>query len=291
MKQGFSFSLIAPAKSYWISQWAAAARAHGWRERSVRASSDGFTLLELSIVLVIIGLIIGGITVGADMIRSAELNSIVSDYHKYKVAVNSYKLKYNALPGDHKNATAYWGAAHATPATCYTTASTGTETCDGNGDGMINSADGGTNLSERYRMWQHLANAEILSGQFTGVAGAAGTYDSDVGINVPEHRMNGGVLTMYSGNDLNQFAEHRNKQSMSFFAELPAGLFGGFIPPTDAMTIDTKIDDGKPGLGKVYNLPQGSAYNPDCTTTAVASTSEYALTDLDALCTVMMNFP
>ena len=70
---------------------------------------NGFTLLELSIVMVIIGLIIGGITVGQDLIRSAELNSVVTDINKYKTAINTFNLKYNAMPGDMSNATSYWG--------------------------------------------------------------------------------------------------------------------------------------------------------------------------------------
>ena len=59
----------------------------------------GFTLVELSIVLVIIGLIVGGILTGKDLIRAAELRSVQSDKEKIVTAINTFELKYNCLPG------------------------------------------------------------------------------------------------------------------------------------------------------------------------------------------------
>src|SRR5665213_3668360 len=63
-------------------------------------SNLGFTLIELSIVLVIIGLIIGGILVGQDMIKAAEGRAQISQIEKYNQAVNTFKAKFGALPGD-----------------------------------------------------------------------------------------------------------------------------------------------------------------------------------------------
>jgi prepilin-type N-terminal cleavage/methylation domain-containing protein len=69
---------------------------------------SAFTLVELSIVLVIIGLIIGGVLAGRDLIRAAELRSLVSEVERYNSAVNAFKLKYNCLPGDCATATNFW---------------------------------------------------------------------------------------------------------------------------------------------------------------------------------------
>ena len=148
---------------------------------------QGFTLLELSIVLVIIGLIIGGITVGADMIRSAELNSVVSDINKYKTAVNTYRLKYNALPGDHKNATAYWGAA----AGCPNNTSGGSGTCDGdNNDGVTRPF---SSSLEPALFWQHLSLSEIIPGSYTGeyTSGSLTSEWFTAGENLPEGPISG----------------------------------------------------------------------------------------------------
>src|SRR5665213_3036991 len=66
----------------------------------------GFTLIELSIVLVIIGLIVGGILVGQDLIKAAEVRAQISQIEKYDQAVNTFRAKFNAIPGDMAVATA-----------------------------------------------------------------------------------------------------------------------------------------------------------------------------------------
>jgi len=63
----------------------------------------GFTLLELSIVLVIIGLVVGGVLVGNDLIKSAKLQKVIRESQSYQNSVAAFRLKYNALPGDMAN--------------------------------------------------------------------------------------------------------------------------------------------------------------------------------------------
>jgi len=64
------------------------------------AKRSGFTLVELSIVLVIIGLLVSGVLMGRDLIRAAEIRAGISQIEKYNVAINAFKLKYDCLPGD-----------------------------------------------------------------------------------------------------------------------------------------------------------------------------------------------
>lgn len=119
----------------------------------------GFSLLELSIALAIIGIIVGGILVGADMIRAAELRSVMNDMNRYQAAVLTFKDKFLSLPGDMIQATAFWGRADGGTdvtqncANPLTDAGTGTQTCNGDGDGWV------TGSVEQRRVWQHLANA------------------------------------------------------------------------------------------------------------------------------------
>jgi prepilin-type N-terminal cleavage/methylation domain-containing protein len=128
---------------------------------------NAFSLVELSIVLVILGLLTGGVLAGQSLIRAAELRSVNNEATKYISAVHTFRDKYFALPGDMANATRFWGAAHATPATCRNTVSTSAATCDGNGDGRV--LQTGTSM-EQMRFWQHLANAGLLEGSYDGVS-------------------------------------------------------------------------------------------------------------------------
>src|SRR5881396_1316033 len=86
-----------------------------------RSTEMGFTLVEIAIVLVIIGLLLGGILKGQEMITQAKIKNIVNDFNG-TVAVTSYQDRYRAIPGDDRNATVRWTVQN--PAS-------------GNGDGVI----------------------------------------------------------------------------------------------------------------------------------------------------------
>ncbi len=109
----------------------------------------GFTLIELSIVLVIIGLIVGGILTGRDLIRAAELRSVVSDLERFDTAFNTFRGKYDCIPGDCANATTFFG----TDSLGCPSGGGPTGTCNGNGDGLI----WWSSTNEIYRAWQQLA--------------------------------------------------------------------------------------------------------------------------------------
>jgi len=85
----------------------------------------GFTLIELSIVLVIIGLLAGGILVGRDLIRAAEIQRQVKQLQEYQLAFTTFKTKYNCIPGDCATATDYFGAA----------------VVNGNGNGLVDTSN------------------------------------------------------------------------------------------------------------------------------------------------------
>lgn len=152
-----------------------------------------FSLVELSIVLVILGLLTGGILTGQSLIRASELRSVATDLQRYQAAVHTFRDKYFALPGDMPNATRFWGVQHATPATCITTASTTALTCNGDGNGQV--AD---TTYEAFRFWQHLANAGLIEGSYSGVTGPDSGFDHVIGVNAPRAKMSmrDGAFTM-----------------------------------------------------------------------------------------------
>ena len=73
-----------------------------------RAGQSGFTLIELSIVLVIIGLLVGGVLEGQDLIKAAQIRSTISQFEQFDAAVNTFRTKYNNLPGDVVNGTNFF---------------------------------------------------------------------------------------------------------------------------------------------------------------------------------------
>jgi prepilin-type N-terminal cleavage/methylation domain-containing protein len=101
-----------------------------------------FTLIEFSVVLVIIGLIVGGILVGRDLIATAEVKQIITDVEKFKTATYTFRDKYSCLPGDCANATTFFGISSTGCQTAAThsghvTATGGTGTCNGEGHNII----------------------------------------------------------------------------------------------------------------------------------------------------------
>ncbi|MFZ4541987.1 MAG: type II secretion system protein [Rickettsiales bacterium] len=211
--------------------------------------NSAFSLVELSIVLVILGLLVGGILSGQALIRAAELRSIATDYSRYISASHTFRDKYFSPPGDMANATAFWG----TKANCGAASPGATGTCNGNSDGFVNMAAAAGQTGESFMAWQHLTNAGLIEGQYTGVAGPGATTDADYGTNAPRSKLsNGGwqlgARTSYiTGSGVNFDGFWRTWLLISADNNL-----GGdpLFSPEEAWNIDTKIDDGKPGRGK-----------------------------------------
>lgn len=243
-----------------------------------------FSLVELSIVLVILGLLVGGILSGQALIRAAELRAVSTEYQKYVTAGNSFRDKYFQIPGDMTNATQFWGAAHADPATCVTTASTSTATCNGNGDGRVN---GG--YSEWWHYWKHLANAGLIEGTYNGVAGASSVVDAIIGTNVPRSKLSNAGWTManysnFAGDSAWYAMDYGN--TLAFGAKHGATGFtwGRTVSTGELWNIDTKIDDGHPARGKLI-----AGFWNDCTTSASLSdlTGTYALNVTGTVCGII----
>ena len=252
----------------------------------MRRTSSGFTLVELSIVLVILGLLVGGVLTGQSLIRAAELRAVSTEFTRYQTALGTFRDKYFALPGDMPNAVRYWGSANSgstadgVDSGCagLTTASTTQATCNGDGDGSIYTWVPNAGLHELFRSWQHLANAGMIEGSYSGVRGPGSVNEGVPGTNVPRSKLaNGGWSIVgrgtVSGDSSHFDANYGN--SLFFGAKLVNNLTGGpILKAEEAYNIDMKMDDGQPHLGKV--LAYKNAASPNC---VVAANNAYALSN------------
>lgn len=246
----------------------------------------GFSLVELSIVLVILGLLVGGILAGQSLIRAAELRAVSTEYQRYLTAFHAFRDKYFALPGDMTNATAFWGKDNA-QCTAHTGTTATPGTCNGDGNGQIAVGAAGAATSEMFRIWQHLALAGLIEGTYTGNAGPDTQFDVVAGTNAPRSKLNRGSWLVR--NYFTNFSDGTLLQN--FYGNW--GQFGNdaavdngdpVLRPEEAWNIDTKLDDGKPGTGSVV-IRQWST----CTNAASATdtTTSYNLSSTAIGCTLV----
>ena len=246
---------------------------------------QGFSLVELSIVLVILGLLVGGVLSGQALIRASELRALTAEYQRYAAATYTFRDKYFALPGDMTNATAFWGVA-AAGAACETTIGTGTQTCNGNGDGHISDTGSG---NEPYLYWQHLANASIIEGSYIGIQDGMVSYAS-TSRNSPRSKISNSLWSIFNWGVVSGDGMQFDGNYVNFYMFGAAGPNSApensNLKPEELWNIDTKLDDGMPATGKVIARPYTNC------TTATASTQSnatYALLNTGVVCRALFN--
>jgi prepilin-type N-terminal cleavage/methylation domain-containing protein len=199
----------------------------------MKFAQRGFTLVEIAIVLVIIGLLLGGILKGQEMITQAKIKNVIADMSGVSAAMYGYQDRYRALPGDDKNA-GRWSGATA-----------------GDGNGVI-VGKWTEAAKESTAFWDHLRRAGFVSGSgadnpFNAVNGKMGVQTGD-GAATP-----GGVLG--------------EAAATKMFTGLI--LCSGNLPDKIAISVDAQMDDGDGKKGTVRAVKQ-SAPNPDLVTDASA---------------------
>ncbi len=206
----------------------------------------GFTLIELSIVLVIIGLVVSGVLVGQDLIRAASVRSTVTQIEKFNTAANTFREKYGYLPGDIKDP----------DASNFGFLARGTLQGQGDGDGVLmgrnaSYASGAFQTGETAMFWVDLSTARMIEGNFNAITPT--TFGNPVASNFgtwyPEAKLGqGNFIYTYSYNSANYFG-------MAFVNSIATN--NGTVYATSGITvaqaqaIDSKMDDGMAQTGNV----------------------------------------
>lgn len=248
-------------------------------------SASGFTLVELSIVLVILGLLVGGVLAGQSLIQAAELRAITREHSQYQVAFTTFRDKYFALPGDMINATDYWGTATNCPGV---NGQGSTKlTCNGDASGFIDFQS--SNSAEIFRAWQHLGNAGLVEGQYDGVQTASSPFS--IGReNTPTSKYKGAFWSLVSAKEsigwyMNIFRPARYTHWVELGTKGTNNEGLSHVPlltTADAYNLDMKMDDGKPGTGVVTSF--NNTMLADCASTDSAATAIYQLGNPGATC-------
>jgi prepilin-type N-terminal cleavage/methylation domain-containing protein len=234
----------------------------------------GFTVVELSVVMVIIGFILGGVLVGRDLLRAANVRAQVAQIESINTAVNVFETRYNCLPGD---------CDHAVRVGLGTDGGVGD---DGNGNNILNSSihDLGTpgaeyNLStaELANFWYHLMRAKLISGTYPGytagmtlwpgvdtpalkLEGTGLRYPSGASPATPSSSLKGGFCVIFP-------PEMQNVEGADLYEINPVHALvmanrcdlweSSIYKAGTALALDSKMDDGLPRNGTVRAFMTG----------------------------------
>lgn len=245
-------------------------------KKTFSSKKSAFSLIELSIVLIVIGLLIAGITGGASLIKSSELRSVMGEARGYAVAVNAFYSQFNALPGDYGTAV---GSAAA-----------------GDGDSTIEYYSAATAAgSESANAWVALKAIGAVTDITTTSGPVIATTAPSFGATAPASKVKSSGWAFDYRSISYTTSSPFTAESASQNVVVLSGAIGTAVTITsasatahnslvngtnvssaallasDALSIDAKIDDGAATTGKVKGLNPGVAAIPAAASTAVSN--------------------
>jgi prepilin-type N-terminal cleavage/methylation domain-containing protein len=214
---------------------------------------SGFTLIEIAIVLVIIGLLLGGVLKGQELITGARVRNLIQQQDGIKAAYFGFLDRYRALPGDYASATTTIPGASQ----------------NGNANGQI--ADITSGVKETVLAWEHLAKAGFINGSY--VYDAAGPSDKSN----PKNPYAAYMQLIMDG----VYGDPAASPAVSARHNLKTGAQ---IPVEIVAELDRKVDDGAPYTGSFqFSIYQGGAASAPTAAKCIAS-SAWAVTTAEANC-------
>jgi prepilin-type N-terminal cleavage/methylation domain-containing protein len=185
----------------------------------------GFTLIEIAIVLVIIGLLLGGVLKGQELINTARVRALNNTVDGITAAWFSFQDRYRAFPGDYLAARAVVNLSDGAG---------GPIVANGDGNGLVN-----TDL-ERGQVWTQLESGGYITGGYDGTAVVATEYGCSP-FTCPDNGFGSGMNLSFGR--LIQTAGASNSHEL---------ISGRGIPVEVIAELDRKIDDGSPNTGLMH---------------------------------------
>lgn len=204
---------------------------------------SGYTLIEISIVLVILAIGIAAAVKGGAVMDIFRLQSSVSEMQKYRASILQFKQTYDFFPGDLPDAESIWQSA--------------ANIRNGNGNGLIES-NVTSSTSEEFQAWYHVFLSGYAQFKSNGLSGSlsAITFNQN---NVARGKFNTTVYRIYGATNVNG-GPSGPKYNFLELISLTNGINSGVLKPADAELIDFKIDDGNATLGYLRTENAGLDY-------------------------------
>ncbi len=250
-------------------------------------SKKAFSLVELSVVLIIIGLLAGSVSVASRLIEGARLQSVMKELNRIKTASNVFQTTYGALPGDLSNAMDYFSASDCDNIDGGTASN---DKCNGDGNALIDLSNSETSCTERHNFWLHLAYAEILTAKVRDCSAYFKSTEFDnlaiSAQNITVAASNNADLGLYT----NFFVLGQTvAASLSGDADATYDNVGSIFTPAQAKKLDDKLDDGVAYTGLLQGFngeDQAGSQGSGCSSNAVnaSNSTDYVTTNKTREC-------
>lgn len=230
---------------------------HRFKNTAGDMRQRGFTIMEMAIVLLVIGFIIGAIAMGREMVRNAGNSRLAKDVEQVRSLTYAFYTRYNAYPGDWDDAFSLWGTSCAASAA----------NCNGNGDGFVGAYTTWSS-AESLNFYLHLNLAGLAAYKATGRDALSGYPNYTVGSDMPKFSgVNGSDFALVPSTRLGTggqaaIAGEDPRRRLELYTS--RGVVGGthyfkLFAPYDAYLFDKKFDDAKGAKGLVRGWEQVAA--------------------------------